>query len=456
MNAIATATAPLVRQVGKAGQGCLGYLVADRASRTAALIDPRHDQVDEYLDLLKQEGLRLEIVIDTHTHADHLSGAAALARRTGAAHAMLAGTGVEVITRALADGETVWLGGLGLEIIASPGHTPDSLTVHVEGNLFTGDTMLIGGSGRADFMGGDPGQLYDSFGKFARFSDDTVVWPGHDYQGRTQSTLGRERATNLVFTAGGREAVIEKLSVRGPLPHGMAEILTFNRRGAAPGAEIEPRAVHRMLADDPAALQIVDVRTPLEVSGEAIAGAWNIPLDDLETRIGELAAARVPLVLTCETGNRALMAAQILERRKLTNYRVMTGGIRGWVKAGLPHTRGRKVIPVMRQVQLGAGLLVLAGAALGALVNPWFYLLSAFVGAGLTVAGATGFCGMALVLMRMPWNRVPAGAGGGATAGGSCQVGGGGAAPGAAGGCAVGGATAPGGAAGSCSAAGLK
>lgn len=431
MTATAIATTPLIRQVSRPGQGCLGYVVADPASRRAAVIDPRHDQVDEYLALLKREGLQLEIVIDTHTHADHLSGAAALARRTGAPHAMLRGTGVEIVTRALADGETVRVGGLGLEIIASPGHTPDGLTIHVDGNLFTGDTMLIGGSGRADFMGGDPGQLYDSFGKLGRFPDNTVVWPGHDYQGRTQSTLGRERESNLIFTAGGRDAVIEKLSVRGPLPQGMDEILTFNRKGVSPGMEIDAKTVGQMLRDEPGALQIVDVRTPLEVSGEGIEGAWNIPLDELEARIGELAAARGPLVLTCETGTRALMAAQVLERRKFTNYRVLSGGIRAWVKAGLPYTRGRKVISVMRQVQLGAGLLVLGGMALGTFVNPWFYLISAFVGAGLTVAGATGFCGMALVLMRMPWNRVSPGVGGGPV-GGSCQVGGG-----AVGGCAV-------------------
>jgi hypothetical protein len=109
----------------------------------------------------------------------------------------------------------------------------------------------------------------------------------------------------------------------------------------------------------------------------------------------------------------------------------MKSGLRGWVKAKLPYRRGRKVLPIMRQVQLGAGLLVLAGLALGTFVNPWFYLVSAFVGAGLTLAGSTGFCGMALVLMKMPWNRVPLAAGGG-----TCEVGGG-----ASGSCQAGGAT---------------
>lgn len=419
----ATATTPFIRQVTRKGEGCLGYVIADPETRKAAIVDPRHDQVDEYLALLQAQDLTLELVLDTHTHADHLSGAAELKRRTGARYAMLQGTLVQAADLALADGQVYMLGELPLEIIASPGHTPDSLTVHVPGNLFTGDTMLIGGSGRTDFMGGDAGSLFDSFRKLERFADDTVVWPGHDYQGRSHSTLGRERTQNVVFTAGSREQVIEKLSVRGPLPQGMAEILTFNRRGSAPGEAIEPMELHRLLRENPHAAQVVDVRSPLEVSGESIEGSWNIPLEELEDRAAELAKAQGVVVLNCQSGNRALMAAQILQRRKFTNYRILLGGMKGWHKAGLPAKRGRKVVSVMRQVQVAAGLLVLTGMALGTLVNPWFYALSAFVGAGLTFAGMSGFCGMALLLAKLPWNRVSPTTGGGTS--GGCQVGGG-------------------------------
>ncbi|MBX3461347.1 MAG: MBL fold metallo-hydrolase [Planctomycetes bacterium] len=428
-----TAAKPLIRQFKKQGEGCFGYVIADTHARKAVIIDPRNDQVDEYLSYLKSEGLELQLVIDTHTHADHLSGAAELKRRTGADYGMLAGTLVKPANRALRDGEKVQVGGIELEVLASPGHTPDSLTVAVDGNLFTGDTMLIGGSGRTDFMGGDAGELFDSFAKFSRFADDTLVWPGHDYQGRSHSTLGKERAHNMIFTLGTRDAVVEKLSVRGPLPQGMAEILTFNRNGAAPGAHMDCATVHSMLKDDPHSLQIVDVRTPMEVSGEGWADAWNIPLDELEDRITELNKARGTVVLTCESGNRALMAAQILQRRKFGNFKIMDGGMKGWKKAGLPYKKGRKVLPIMRQVQLGAGLLVLAGVALGTFVNPWFYAISGFVGAGLTLAGSTGFCGMALMLIHLPWNKVAPTTGGGTS--GGCQAGGG-----ASGGCGVGGA----------------
>ncbi|MBK8205413.1 MAG: MBL fold metallo-hydrolase [Planctomycetes bacterium] len=432
-----TATKPFIHQMKKQGEGCLGYVIADPETRQAVIIDPRNDQVDEYQDLLKKEGLKLALVIDTHTHADHLSGAAELKRRTGVAYGMLEGTLVKTADRALHDGEKIRLGELELDVIASPGHTPDSLSIHLDGNLFTGDTMLIGGSGRTDFMGGDPGELFDSFQKFAQFDDHAIVWPGHDYQGRSHSTLGKERSHNMIFTAGGREAVVEKLSVRGPLPQGMAEILTFNRKGSAPGAHIDCATVYGMLKDDPHAVQIVDVRSPMEVSGEAIDGAWNIPLEELEDRIHELAKAKGTVILNCQTGNRALMAAQILERRKFSNFKIMDGGMKGWIKAALPYQKGKKVLPVMRQVQLGAGLLVLVGMALGTFVNPWFYALSAFVGAGLTLAGSTGFCGMATILLRMPWNKVAPTPGGGTS--GGCSVGGAASGCSTGGGCSVGG-----------------
>ncbi|MCA8936329.1 MAG: MBL fold metallo-hydrolase [Planctomycetes bacterium] len=430
----AIATKPFIKQVTIEGEGCLGYIIGDRETGKAAIIDPRHDLVDEFLSILKKEGLKLELVIDTHTHADHLSGAAELKKRTGAKYGMIQGTLVEPADKPFADGEVYRLGETELRVIASPGHTPDSLTVYVDGNLFTGDTMLIGGSGRTDFMGGDAGELFDSFQKFEEFDDNVTVWPGHDYEGRSHSTLGKEREHNLIYTLGGRDAVVEKLSVRGPLPQGMAEILTFNRKGTDSSAHIDCKTVHEMLKDDPHALQIVDVRSALEFTGDHIENAWNIPLEELEKRVTELNTAKGPVVLTCATGNRALMASQILQRRKFTNFKIMDGGMSGWIKKKLPYEKGKRVLSLMRQVQIGAGMLVLLGVALGALVNPWFYGISAFVGAGLTVAGTTGFCGMALVLMKMPWNKVAPTPGGGTS--GGCSVGG---AP--SGGCGVGGGT---------------
>lgn len=414
-----TLTHPAVKQLKKQGEGCLGYIVADKAQSRAAIIDPRHDQVDEYLGYLREHKLTLDYVIDTHTHADHLSGAAAIKKATGAKYAMLAGTLVKAADTALHDGDTLNVGEVELRVIASPGHTPDSLTLLAGDQLFTGDTMLIGGSGRTDFMGGDAAALYDSFLKFADLPDATTVWPGHDYEGRSHTTLGQERASNVIYT-GTREAVISRLSARGPLPANMAEILTFNRRGEAPGQSIDLHAAADMRA---AGATFIDVRSPMEFAGEWIDGSWNIPLPELEDRIHELEKAKSPLVVLCRTGNRSLMAAQVLQRRGFKDFRIMEGGVTAWRKARLPLKQGKKRLSIERQVLLGAGSLVLLGVMLGTFVNPWLYGISAFVGAGLTLAGATGFCGMGLLLMRMPWNRLPESTGGGTA--GSCSAGGG-------------------------------
>ncbi|MCF6229014.1 MAG: MBL fold metallo-hydrolase [Planctomycetes bacterium] len=421
-----TATKPFVKQVTIQGEGCLGYVIADLSSKKALIIDPRHDQVDEYTDLLKKEGFTLTMVIDTHTHADHLSGAAELKKQHNARYGMIDGNIVDAADYPFQDGEIYMLGETAIEIIASPGHTPDSLSVYVDGNLFAGDTMLIGGAGRCDFMGGDAGHLWDSFQKFDKFNDETVVWPGHDYEGRSHSTLGVERESNLIFTAGGRDAVIEKLSVRGPLPQGMAEILTFNRKGTDSSTHIDAASVHQMQKDDEHSVQIIDVRSPLEFSGESIDGCWNIPLEELEARVSELGTAKGQIILMCATGNRALMASQILERRKFSAYKIMDNGMKGWIKADLPYKAGKKVVPVMRQVQLGAGMMILTGVLLSLFVHPYLLGIAAFVGAGLTLAGLTGFCGMGLILMRMPWNKVTptTGSCGGGTSGG-CSIGGG-------------------------------
>lgn len=166
--------------------------------------------------------------------------------------------------------------------------------------------------------------------------------------------------------------------------------------------------VHSLMCEDGDCVALVDVRSALEYHGERIEGANNIPLDQLEDRVKEIGTANGTVVLICASGARAEMAAQTLQRRGLTDFAILDGGMKAWVKAKLPHKTGKRVLPVMRQVQIAAGLLVLLGVVLGTFVNPWLYGISAFVGAGLTFAGASGFCGMAKILMIMPWNKVPA------------------------------------------------
>jgi rhodanese-related sulfurtransferase len=148
---------------------------------------------------------------------------------------------------------------------------------------------------------------------------------------------------------------------------------------------------------------VLDVRTPLEFESERLEGSRLIPLDVLTQRVDEISDG-ADVVVVCRTGVRATIAAETLARSG-RRARVLEGGVQAWRRARLPLREGRKRIPVDRQVQMIAGSMVLTGVLLGAFVNPWFLLLAGFFGAGLTFAGASGYCGLAMVLFRMPWNR---------------------------------------------------
>jgi glyoxylase-like metal-dependent hydrolase (beta-lactamase superfamily II)/rhodanese-related sulfurtransferase len=374
--------------------------VVDEASHAALAIDPRLDQVEGFLEVLAARGARLARVLDTHTHADHLSGVRRLAQRTGAAvvaHAAskLAGPAVRV-----SGGATFALGTKTVSILDAPGHTPDSLAVLIDGHLFTGDALFAGGAGRTDFPGGSAEALFETFRAFETLPDPTVVHPGHDYVGRPVTTIGEEKAGNPLLREHDRARFVARLSGKAAPPANMAAILRHNL-GEADAATITAREAHglRESGADPV---LLDVRSPIEFEGERIEGAVNIPLDTLETRVDEI-PERPDLVVVCRTGVRATIAAESLARAG-RRARVLDGGMNAWRRAGLPVRVGRKRLPVDRQVQLIAGSMVLVGIGLGLTVSPWFLALSAFFGAGLTFAGATGTCGLALVLMKMPWN----------------------------------------------------
>jgi rhodanese-related sulfurtransferase len=197
----------------------------------------------------------------------------------------------------------------------------------------------------------------------------------------------------------------------------MAAILRHNL-GEADAATIGAEELHALRSQGEGPL-LLDVRSPIEFESERIEGARNVPLDTLEARTDEIAEG-ADIVVVCRTGVRATIAAESLARTG-RRARVLDGGVQAWRRARLPLREGRKRLPVDRQVQLVAGAMVLVGVGLGLLVSPWFLALAAFFGAGLTFAGATGTCGLAFVLMRLPWNAplvVPAETGGAACAAG--------------------------------------
>jgi glyoxylase-like metal-dependent hydrolase (beta-lactamase superfamily II)/rhodanese-related sulfurtransferase len=395
-------------------ESCFAYLIEDPGTREAALVDPRADRVAAYLRELEERGLRLRFVIETHTHADHLSGAAELRARTGAEILLSEWARSEVATRRLRDGDRMTLGSHTIEIIASPGHTDDSVSLLVNGAILTGDALLIGGAGRTDFQNGSPEALHETLHRrFALLPGDLTVYPGHDYAGRTHSTLAQERQTNPLLQIADRNAFVSALR-SGPQakPANMDAIVAANIHGVRPSPRITVEELGRALGGQQAPL-VVDVRMPAEYRSVHLDPSVSMPLDEISRRRGELPRDR-DLVLVCRTGARARLAAEELTDLRT---RVLEGGLVGWQEAGRAVIVGKAHMSLERQVRIMAGAMACAGGALAVALSPWFGLLPAFVGAGLVYAGVTDRCGMAMVLAKLPYNRRGAdGAGGGTCA----------------------------------------
>ena len=383
-------------------ENCFAYLIADAAARDAALVDPRADRVEDYLRDLDARGLRLRVVIETHTHADHLSGAAELRARTGAEVLVSTRATSEVATRRLQDGDRVKVGAHAIDVLASPGHTDDSISLRVGGALLTGDALLVGGAGRTDFQNGSPEALYETLHtRFAALPGDLTVYPGHDYAGRTHSTLAQERQTNALLRLTGRDGFVSTLrAARQPKPANMDAIVAANVRGLRPSSRLTVEALSAALGGAAAPL-VVDVRLPAEYHAMHLQPSLLLPLDQIARRRDELPRDR-ELVLVCRTGARARLAAAELAGFRT---RVLEGGLVAWQEAGHPVVEGKAHMSLERQVRIAAGALAAAGGALAVTVSPWFGLLPAFVGLGLMYAGFTDRCGMAMVLGKLPYNR---------------------------------------------------
>jgi sulfur dioxygenase len=209
----------LIRQLFDHASYSFSYLLIDEPTRQAALIDPVREQVERDLKLVHELGARLRYVLETHTHADHITSAAALAQRTGAV-TCASERGAACATRHLRDGDTLVLGTTLISALATPGHTHDSLSFHVHPHAFTGDTLLVRGTGRTDFQNGDANALYESIThKLLTLPDETLVWPGHDYQGHRVSSIAEERRYNPRLAGKSREefaAIMGRLKLPPP------------------------------------------------------------------------------------------------------------------------------------------------------------------------------------------------------------------------------------------------
>ena len=207
------------------------YLLADHGTREAVVIDPVLDQVERDLNLLEELSYRLCYALDTHVHADHISALGRLRERTNCQTVMSAQNGATCADIRVRDGDSVRCGDIRLDVIETPGHTAGCVTFKVDKRIFTGDSLLIRGCGRVDFQGGNAELLYASIiGKLFCFPDDTEVYPGHDYNGYSHTTIGEERRFNPRLTKSQDEFVDLMKNLNLPDPKMMMAAVPINLR----------------------------------------------------------------------------------------------------------------------------------------------------------------------------------------------------------------------------------
>ncbi len=339
----------IFRQLFEATSGTYTYLLASRRGGEALIIDPVLEKVDRYLQLIADLDLKLVKAVDTHLHADHITGLGALRDRTHCITVMGEQSGVDVVSMRIADGDHLRIEGLALDVIYTPGHTDDSYSFAIGDRVFTGDTLLIRGTGRTDFQNGDPRAQYDSiFNRLLRLPDDTLVFPAHDYKGDTVSTIGEEKRCNprlQVTSVDQYVALMNGLNLSNPkmmdvaVPANMRQGLAQDdiaRRGWAVTAEMA-----RALAEGHEIL-LVDLRENEErARSGCIKGAMHAPYPDLQENIQpagmlhELATATGKrLVFFCAFGERSAMAVQAAQDAGLSTACHIHGGIAAWKKAG--------------------------------------------------------------------------------------------------------------------------
>ena len=344
----------IFRQLFDSASCTYSYLIASRRGGEALILDPVLEKVDRYLQLVRELDLRLVKAVDTHLHADHITGLGALRDRTRCITVMGEQSGVDVVSMRVSDGDTLRIEGVGLEAIYTPGHTDDSYSFHMGDRVFTGDTLLIRGTGRTDFQNGDPRAQYESiFNRLLRLPEETLVFPAHDYKGDTVSTIGEEKAFNPRLQAGSADeyaALMDGLSLPNPkmmdvaVPANMRQGLhqeEVARRGWAVTAE----AGKALLGRRDVALVDLRERGERERHG-GVPGALHVPYQDLQEGIRpggvlhELAAATGKrLVFFCAFGERSAMAVQAAQDAGLDSACHLQGGMDAWKRAGGPVAR---------------------------------------------------------------------------------------------------------------------
>jgi len=339
----------IFRQLFDSVSSTYTYLIASRHGGEALIIDPVLERVDRYLQLVRELDLRLVKAVDTHLHADHVTGLGALRDRTHCITVMGEQTKADVVSMRVAEGDRIEIEGLSLDVLYTPGHTDDSYSFLGEGRVYTGDTLLIRGTGRTDFQNGDPRAQYDSiFNKLLKLPDETLVFPAHDYKGDTVSTIGEEKRFNPRLAVKSMDDYVDLMNnLKLPNPKMMDVAVPANMHVGLHQEEVARKgwavtATQALALCGHPEVALVDLREKSERSKHGvIPGSLHAPYPDLQENISaggmlhELAAAtRKRIVFYCAFGERSAMAVEAAQGAGLSTACHIEGGFDAWRKAG--------------------------------------------------------------------------------------------------------------------------
>ena len=333
-----------------AAGGCRSYVVGCETTRAAVLIDPELSLIDRYRGHLAQNGLVVRYVVDTHTHADHFSASRELGRALGAPVVMNRLSPAPYPDLRLDDGDMLIAGQLKLKALHTPGHTRDSLCLVMDDRVFTGDTLLIGGTGRTDLPTGDPRALYESlFDRVLKLPGEALVFPAHEYKGRSHTTIAEEIASNPRLQKTDRAEFVGMMQALDlAAPTHLTEALRVNMTGAKSVAQLLSEAAAKApfmsmqelsgrLGGNSRDLIVVDLREKDAFDEGHVPGARHLPRGQLELRVNsEFPDPTVRIVTCCEFGKISTLAAATLHDLGFLRASALDGGIKAWREAGYP------------------------------------------------------------------------------------------------------------------------
>jgi glyoxylase-like metal-dependent hydrolase (beta-lactamase superfamily II)/rhodanese-related sulfurtransferase len=329
----------IFRQLFDKKSSTFTYIIASDKGREALIIDPVLGNVEHYIKLLKELDLKLVKVIDTHIHADHISGIAELRDKTNCITVMGDQTLADVVAMQVADEEKIKIDGLELQAIYTPGHTIESFSFLMNDRVFTGDALLIRGTGRTDFQNGNARDSYNSiFNKLLKLPDETLVYPAHDYKGEVVSTIITEKKFNPRLQVSSPEEyieIMENLNLPDPkmmdvaVPTNLNLGINYNKQKANNG--IVPTEFNKIIKDKRSVL--IDLREQIEINKEGvIIDSISVCFPKIREYLKknkEILDDKI-ILFYCAHGHRSTLAIQMAKSLQLSNCFHLIGGIKNW------------------------------------------------------------------------------------------------------------------------------